>query len=251
MDERKASRFPCASLLMRTFNSRFLKFTLFTLFVTCVLLWCFTAASEQPKARGACTTSADCSGNRGRCFLRECFCRPGATGAHCEIGSLLACGSLADQLQRLQCYNHPKYGSAEVDIRTWRTAVDSEAAHWASSRGEASDRSDEHAEGFGGFSALPQDVHLGSFAEFGCGPFTQTKTCLLAHLPSARLSSITLLDPNLHNYMRDVDLCSFKSGNLVPGVTTYLVSAGAEAPLCEFLRLFRECFLLPTLPATN
>lgn len=194
--------------------------------------------AQRSVSRGACSSSADCSGGRGKCFLRECFCYPGVSGAHCEDGVSLSCNALSDQMQRLQCYNHPLYGSAEVDARTWRTAVDSEAAHWASSRGETSDRSEEHADGFGLFHSLPRDVHLGAYAEFGCGPFTQTKTCLFAQVPAARFTSITLLDPNLHNYLRDVPLCSFKSGTLIPGVTTYLVSSGAEAPLCKCARVY-------------
>jgi SAM-dependent methyltransferase len=85
--------------------------------------------------------------------------------------------------------------------------------------------------GFNSFRAIPQNAHLGAHAELGCGPWTQTLTSLMKARPDLTFSSVTLSDPNLVKYMTTTATCSYQSGALVPGLTTYLLAAGAEAPI--------------------
>ena len=132
-----------------------------------------------------------------------------------------------------RCFYDEKWGTGKVDHATWATAQSNEAGWWRTST-VSNDRSEEQARGFGHFVALPSLG--GAHAEFGCGPFTQTLTSLLAERPDLKFSSITLLDPNALEYVKDVAKCSFRSGRLVPDTPTYVVAAGAEA------RLFTEAF---------
>ena len=83
--------------------------------------------------------------------------------------------------------------------------------------------------------SLP-DISGGHHAEFGCGPFTQTLGSLLAARPELSFKSITLLDPNLANYFKEIPTCTYRTGRLVEDTPTNLVSAGAE------VRLFTETF---------
>lgn len=180
--------------------------------------------------------------SRGTCYIGKCFCDPGATGPHCKEGLLKDCASIASQADRLTCFFHPEFGSARVDEATWRKALAAESGVWAGDAG-SNDRSDEHTRGYGGFKVFTPGQDLGMFAEFGCGPWTQTKTSLHQARPDVKFTSILLSDPNLHNYVQNVPACSYKSGTLLPGVTTYLVAAGAEAPV------FHEAF--DTVMMTN
>ncbi len=198
--------------------------------------------SPQPSGSNASAPSSlyGCSG-RGTLLFDACVCDPGAEGERCELGAPTPCALLQPLASRLQCFGHASFGTAKVDAATWQTAVSNEAGIWHGSSGR-SDRSKEHLQGFGNFSALPQEAFLGAYAEYGCGPWTQTLNALLSARPGATFSSITLLDPNLFDYIRDVPGCTYSSGALrepppqpggAPGRTwpVTLVSAGAEAPL--------------------
>ncbi len=167
----------------------------------------------------------------------------GVSGTYCEFGTPTNCAAITPQIAKLQCFYHSEYGSAKVDEKTWRTALTFEASIWSGSGGSG-DRSDEHIGGFNGFKAIPLNMHMGMHAELGCGPWTQTTTSLLKARPDLTFTSITLSDPNLFNYMKDTATCSYRSGSL-PGITTYLVAAGAEAPV--FNEVFDSAMMVNVL----
>ena len=73
------------------------------------------------------------------------------------------------------------------------------------------ERLDEFAEGFANFGFL-NDTNLGRVIEFGAGGYTQLRN-LLERTRNVSLSSVTLLDPQIHQY-RKISACSFQSGNL-------------------------------------
>lgn len=177
-------------------------------------------------ARGACS-------GRGTCLVDKCVCNVGATGALCDGGTARECAHIAANDARLACFYDEVWGTGRVDAATWHAAQLAEAGWWRNSD-VSNDRSEEQARGFAHFVALP--VLAGAHAEFGCGPFTQTLTSLLAERPELKFSSITLLDPNALEYVKDVAKCSYRSGRLVPDTVTHVVAAGAEA------RLFTEAF---------
>lgn len=114
-----------------------------------------------------CGSDGNCGG-RGTCYIGKCFCDPGATGRHCELGEPKDCAAIADQADKLTCFFHPEFGSARVDERTWRTALAAESDVWNNSP-DSNDRSEEHSRGYGHYRAIPNGASLGSYAEFGCG----------------------------------------------------------------------------------
>ena len=137
---------------------------------------------------------------------------------------------------RLKCYRHDVFGIMAVDRVTWKQALQTEADLWAGSR-DTEDRANDHIRGFDSYGALPRDADLGHVAEFGSGPFTQLKTSVVAARPDLRMKSITLSDPNVHQYIARVSQCTYKQGWLLsPDIPTYFVSAGAEVPLFDEVR---------------
>ncbi len=169
-------------------------------------------------------------------MIDKCFCDVGTSGSVCEEGTPLDCGAMVDHEALLRCFFHAEFGSSRVDEKTWRAAMKSEVGWWRNNvEGLKGDRHDEHTRGFGNYAALPA-MQGGAHAEFGCGPYSQTLTSLVSARPDITFGSVTLLDPNIHAYLKEVPACTFSNGNLLPGVPTYLVNAGAEAPL------FREQF---------
>jgi SAM-dependent methyltransferase len=189
----------------------------------------YYAASFQKEACGP-----DNCNNQGQCFLGKCFCFVGADGENCELGKVRNCSVIPALAKRLECFRHEEYGVATVDRTTWANALKSEAAVWSGVRA-SDDRAREHAEGYDEFKILGDKVEFGHYAEFGCGPWTQTTTCVMKTLNwrgiPMHFESVTLLEPNMRNYMAEVPTCSYKSGELIPGVPTYLVAAGAEVKL--------------------
>jgi len=137
---------------------------------------------------------------------------------------------LEDLQARLTCFFHDDYGTAWVDYRTWRETLAREETFWKRNVRESNDRADEHISGFDAFSALSLGQHLGQYAELGCGPYTQTYTSLTRSRPDLTFDSITLSDPNLFNYMKNSPLSPYKDGTFL-NIKTYLVAAGAEAPV--------------------
>ena len=187
--------------------------------------------------RDTCGPRALCN-NRGTCMIDRCFCDVGTSGSLCEEGTRLDCGALEDHEALLRCFFHAEFGSARVDSKTWQSAMKNEVGWWrnnAQAEGIKGDRHDEHIRGFKNYEALPA-MKGGAHAEFGCGPYPQTLASLVATRPDITFGSITLLDPNIHAYLKEIPSCTFSNGTLLPGVPTYLVNAGAEAPL------FREQF---------
>jgi hypothetical protein len=63
---------------------------------------------------------------------------------------------------------------------------------------------------------------LGNFIEVGCGPFTQTQ-----FLKKKNFEKISLLDPGIDYYLKNVPGCSYKDGKLFEKPVR-LLSYGAE-----------------------
>jgi SAM-dependent methyltransferase len=89
-------------------------------------------------------------------------------------------------------------------------------------------------------AVFPRGANLGNYAELGCGPFTQTLHSLLSARPDLTFTNITLTDPNLSNYVRDVPGAPYLTGKLrlregSPPPNEWgpvnLITAGAEEPI--------------------
>ena len=189
------------------------------------------AAAPPPPSPALSSCGGGCGG-RGTCMVGGCVCHVGATGARCGGGAPRNCSALGPEALA-RCFWDDRVGTVRVDAATWRAAQAKESGWWrGSTAGMAGDRAEEQTRGFARYAALPPLVG-GDHAEFGCGPFTQTLTSLLPARPDVAFRSVTLLDPNLLDYVRDVPSCTFAGGGLpLPGgAPTYLVAAGAEAPL--------------------
>ena len=118
-------------------------------------------------------------------------------------------------------YYREEVGIASVDEQRWQAAQAVERYTWFElCRGFDDDRSREHFERFAAYQAVPEDC--GAVLEVGCGPFTQSRTILQGR----SLSSLTLLDPLLAEYM-DLEHCSYKDGHLY-GCPVSLLSIPAE-----------------------
>lgn len=73
------------------------------------------------------------------------------------------------------------------------------------------ERLDEFAEGYNSWGWL-NNSHLGDVIEFGAGGYTQIRN-VLERTRGVTLSSISLLDPQIHSY-RKIQGCSYEAGNL-------------------------------------
>eukprot|EP00727_Mastigamoeba_balamuthi_P007518 m51a1_g3387 hypothetical protein (516) ;mRNA; r:505298-508846 len=154
----------------------------------------------------------------GYLVVNRCFCDRGWTGAACDkaIPNLRKCNHIS-------CFVTPDAGVSHVPHFMWTRAQESERKFWNGSKW-TNDRAREHAEGFGHYSVLPED--LGRLLEVGAGPFTQTRF-ILATRRDLKPSSVTLLDPSLYFYMRWTPNCAYKTGALGKHPTV-LVNAMAE-----------------------
>lgn len=175
---------------------------------------------------------ANCGGpDRASELLGECFCHAGFAGEKCsEVRSLPPCGPYDDR-----CFFHPDYGVAIVSEARWKGAQAHENKTWAEQR--TSDRNDEHAANFAGYSTLflEDPSHSASLAdaqifgdmiEFGAGPFTQSLT--IFETIARRPHSITLLEPMAETYMKTVHACRYKNGTLDNMNTTVLPYAAEQ-----------------------
>ncbi len=99
-------------------------------------------------------------------------------------------------------------GILSVPETRWQQAQRYERDTWMTyNLGSIDDRNGEHAERFGGYAALPQD--LGDVIELGCGAFTNLRLIL----PDRKAASVTLLDPLLEAYQQHPH-CHYKDGTL-------------------------------------
>jgi SAM-dependent methyltransferase len=119
-------------------------------------------------------------------------------------------------------------GIVEITQRRWKQAQAEESSVWNGNTG-GEDRNEQHAGWFNGYRALLPYAHrLGRVLEVGSGPFTQTKT-ILQRLPVdlIKVSSITLADPLMIFYHKQVPSCPYKDGSLL-GYPTQFIAAGGE-----------------------
>ena len=240
---------------------RFSKLLLFSLFLAAIIFtWQMFLAIASREAKSLKLSAPSfhtphtpplASSNPGRCvfgtfLISKCFCEAGVSGDNCDVGEPLPCAEMLDQAEKLQCFFTPMFGSASVDESTWRTALSREGHEWQlSPPTRHGDRPLEHVEGFRGYKVLPHGAQLGAHAEFGAGPWSQTLTSLVASRPDLRFTSITLSDPNVLLYASTMPTCSYRNGTLIPGIPTYLVNAGAEAPL--FFEAFDSVMMINVL----
>lgn len=175
----------------------------------------------------------------GRCFFGKCMCYPGSDGQFCEKGTPRDCTKILSQNERLTCYKSVKYGVTYVDMKTWLEAQAAEIDAWSGMGSDSTnDRSQDHINGFDKFAILPSGVNLGHYAEFGCGPYTQTLPALHVSRPDVLFKSVTLIDPGLAEYVAKVAGCPYKTKKLftkaeLVNVPVILVSTGAEVPLFD------------------
>jgi len=186
-----------------------------------------------------CGENDACNG-RGTCMISRCFCDPGATGSTCSEGSLHQCENIAGLAERLTCWRNPTWGTSKVDVSTWKAALRSELGVWRGMGVGSNDHSDVIKRGFSNYATFLRGSNLGNYAELGCGPFTQTLTSLLSARPDLTFTNITLTDPNLANYVRDVPgapyitgMLRLSAGSPPPNAwgPVHLITAGAEEPI--------------------
>lgn len=119
-------------------------------------------------------------------------------------------------------------GIVSITDWRWKQAQSVEASVWDGSSG-GSDRNEQHAGWFDHYRALrPYARRLGRVLEIGSGPFTQTKTVLgKLGVGDVTVSSITLADPLMIFYHKQVPSCPYKDGSLL-GFPTQFIASGAE-----------------------
>jgi len=124
-----------------------------------------------------------------------------------------------------------------VPVERWQDAQVYEHDTWVVyNKGARADRNKEHADGFGGYKDLPND--LGLVAEVGCGPFTN----LVFALEGRKAKHVTLLDPQVNAYREHHPHCTYADGTL----------AGHDVTLVESkLEEFKPRIKLDTLVMIN
>lgn len=124
------------------------------------------------------------------------------------------------------CYFSPDNGVLSVPQRRWKEAQRAEERHWA----HASDHEDgwkHHARGFASYTAVNRE-RTRTWIEIGCGPFTQTAYILqLRQDIVPYLKDLTLSDPNIENYKKNVPACGYRSGKL-GGIPVETIAAPNE-----------------------
>lgn len=182
-------------------------------------------------------------GENGSCFFQKCYCHPGYDGEGCKdimnpknpwytddcpnltptphfdindgrVSSGINCDKHNQgdgPTCKILCFSHPVSGVAQVPIAFWKLSQDSEAQLWARISG-SDDRASEHIEGFRSYAAL-RGKKLGNMIEVGGGPWTQTRR-LMEHA-NVSVDALTILEPNIFNYLKKED-CAYKDGYLRP-----------------------------------
>jgi len=114
--------------------------------------------------------------------------------------------------------------------KRWLAAQSFEDSVW-SGAGHADDRNQQHSSMFGNYLSLKSYINkFGNYGEIGCGPFTQTTTIFSSLNIKKEVNSITLVDPLLRSYLKNVAHCTYKTGQFLgfSGSKLNLVSAGGE-----------------------
>ncbi len=176
-----------------------------------------------------------CSGN-GRCFLGKCFCVSGYEGDYCSIRNNEPLPPPQDPatgeclVDNDMCHFSEKYGVTVVPYTRWLRAQTGEAAHWKSAP-DTEDGWEHHGKDFNHYQSLAHH-DLGKFVEIGCGPFTQTYY-VMKMIPDATITRVTLVDPLIYKYLREVKSCNYQDGRL-NGYPVTLISSQSEAlDFCE------------------
>jgi len=145
----------------------------------------------------------------GVCFLGKCFCNDGSFGPYCKAKIS------KDSCQADSCFYSEEFGVPFVDEQRWSLAQSEELSLWADCKTCVDDGWQRHQDGFKNY----QDIQgpLNSYIEIGCGPFTQTINILQNARPDLfpTVTTLTLLDPNLFNYVRTVQGNTYKDGKLL------------------------------------
>lgn len=166
------------------------------------------------------SSPASCS-HQGRLFFGSCICHRGFTGSECELET--------DELQYTATH-----GVISVSKARWERAQAAESDHWKTSK-DSNDGWDHHARRFGNYSRL-EGTYFKRWLEIGCGPFTQTLNILRLR-PDITTDLVTLSDPNIFKYVRQVSECTYTSG-MLGEFQTRLVDVASE----ELLRSSSERF---------
>lgn len=155
-------------------------------------------------------------------------------------------GAQAKQLldQRSDSRYLSEHGVVQVDRGRWAEAQAYERDTWMCDQlGASDDRNLEHLQRFDGYQEL-KGRRFPAVAEFGCGPFTNSRL-ILDRIAGAE--SLTLLDPLVDEYQRHPH-CTYKSGSIggVP-VTTIASSIEDFEPVGTFdilvmINVLEHCF---------
>ena len=158
----------------------------------------------------------------GRLFMGSCI--------HDQTRNAESCGDAGTWDESSDfCRFYTDYaGIVSISDWRWKQAQSVEASVWDGSSG-GSDRNEQHAGWFDHYRALrPYANRLGRVLEIGSGPFTQTKTVLgKLGVDNVNVSTITLADPLMIFYHKQVPSCPYKDGSLL-GFRTQFIASGAE-----------------------
>jgi len=193
----------------------------------------------------------NCHSN-GRCLLEKCICNSGWTGEYCsepvdypvepcvplncyydktnaectencDIGYFCN-GDCSDG-----CLYHPEFGVMSVPVERWKLAQKNELGLWVGNPDDT-DRNSYHQYHFKNYEFLPTN-QLGNVLEMASGPYTQLKTIL--NVTGASVKSITLLEPQVLEYIQTVPGCSYKDGTLSGHPVTFIVGGAEAMPMGE------------------
>lgn len=181
-------------------------------------------AAHQTLVRASCSTCG-----HGTCFLGKCFCSAGWLGEGCDVADTSHVSSCAKD----ECYFHPAYGVPIVSRERWVDAQKAEAQLWQQCKTCQEDGVVRHAEGFNFYKGLAAPV--GAYIEIGCGPFTQSQGIFGTFRKDLldSVTSLTLLDPNIFNYVQHVEKNTFRDGQLLGKRVVLIGGPSEQLPVCE------------------
>ena len=176
----------------------------------------------------------------GSCLLEKCICNPGWYGDNCNLSmneEVPNCIDISCErgFEGLVCKNnnptdachyHPEYGVLKVPNSRWKQSQVLELMFW-----ENHDLGESDANGlyFDHYKSLPGD--LGHIFEFGAGPYTQTKNIL--EIKNSKFKSLTILEPQVLQYITNVSGCAYKNGTLYDRKVSFIISPAENVMLGE------------------